>query len=110
MTLPSDIRLIRYIIYDNKFLTNIKNKTRTDWASISILAHEVAHHLNGHTIDGTGSRPDKELESDEFSGFILAKLGSSLIESQSAINSVASDYQSSTHPNKYSRLEAIKKG
>ena len=100
----------RLIIYSQNFILKINNSTGTDWAGISIMAHEVGHHLNGHTISGTGSRPPLELESDEFSGFICGKMGATLQEAQSAINQAGSSRGSATHPPKSARLEAIAVG
>ncbi|MBP9152947.1 MAG: M48 family metalloprotease [Flavobacteriales bacterium] len=96
----------RMIFYSQNFILNIESATGTDWAGISILAHEIGHHLNGHTIIVGGSRPSLELEADKFAGFVSAKLGASLKESQAAINQVASSTGSSTHPPKSARLEA----
>lgn len=110
VNLPSDLGTIRYIIYDNKFLERVDNTARTDWAAISILAHEVAHHLNGHVLDVAGSRHEKELEADEFSGFVLFKLGASLNESQAALRELQSSSGSSTHPPKSARLKAVETG
>ncbi len=97
------------MLYNPSFISSIDKTTGTDWASISILAHEIGHHLNGHTLEG-GSRPDNELEADEFSGFVLRKLGASLSESQLAMKIVADARASSTHPGKYDRLTAIAEG
>jgi len=99
----------RYIIYNQTFIYNITNKVNY-WASICILAHEVGHHLNGHSLLPGGSRPNIELEADKFSGFVLAKLGASLEEAQSAIQSLASEFSSSTHPPRSARLAAIANG
>ncbi len=99
----------RYILYNQTFMYNISNRINY-WGSISILAHEVGHHLNGHSLIPGGSRPSLELEADKFSGFILSKLGASLDESQSAINSLASEYGSPTHPPKSARIAAIANG
>ena len=110
VNLPSDIGTLRYIIYDNKFLDKVERRASSGWTATSILAHEIAHHLNGHTLDFGGSRPEKELEADEFSGFVLYKLGASLSEAQAAINSLQSDQGSSTHPPKSQRLTAIARG
>ena len=101
--------LERYIIYNQTFMYNISQKINY-WASVNILAHEVGHHLNGHSLQLGGSRPSIELEADKFSGFILAKLGATLEEAQSAINSLASEQGSSTHPPKSARLAAIANG
>jgi tetratricopeptide (TPR) repeat protein len=101
--------LERYIIYNQTFMYNITQKINY-WASISILAHEVGHHLNGHSLIPGGSRPSLELEADKFSGFILAKLGATLDDAQSAINSLVSEQGSVTHPPKSARLAAIANG
>ena len=70
---------LRYIIYDPSFMSRL-DRSITDWASTSILAHEIGHHLSGHTlkksIDNAAQRA-KEVEADEFSGFVMFKLGAS---------------------------------
>ncbi len=100
----------RYILYSQNFISQIHRATQTDWAAISILAHEIGHHLNGHTLDFGGSRPSSELEADEFSGFVLRKMGASLPEAQAAMNVLAQEEGSPTHPGKSARLEAIAVG
>jgi hypothetical protein len=100
----------RYILYNNQFMEMANNSTRTDWASISILAHEIAHHLQGHTLQKGGSRPEIELEADEYSGYILHKLGASLEDAQKAVSTLISEEGSSSHPGKFKRLEAIQSG
>jgi len=105
----SIIKNQRYILYNQTFMNNIMKRVNY-WASISILAHEVGHHLNGHSLMPGGSRPTLELEADKFSGFILAKLGASIEEAQSAINSLVAVKGSTTHPGKSARLAAIANG
>jgi len=114
---------IRYILYDNAFMSEIANKTNT-WSNTSILAHEVGHHINGHSVDvlllasdvvkpkSLGDKRLQELEADEFSGFILAKLGATLTQASEAISLLANDKDDSfsTHPSKSKRLNAIKIG
>lgn len=100
----------RLILYSQNFILKMNSTTGTDWAGISILAHEIGHHLNGHTISGSGSRPSLELEADEWSGFVLAKMGATLEEAQKAITTASSDRGSQTHPPKSARLEAIAVG
>jgi hypothetical protein len=99
----------RYILYNQTFMYNISKKINY-WASISILAHELGHHLNGHSLKSGGSRPSIEIEADKFSGFILAKLGSTLEDAQSAINLLVSEEGSLTHPGRSARLAAIANG
>jgi tetratricopeptide (TPR) repeat protein len=114
---------VRYILYDPQFMEEIALATN-DWTKLSILAHEIGHHVNGHSLDlilyatETVDAPSleesrkMELEADEFSGLILFKLGASLEEAQSAINliSTSGDDTYSTHPSKAKRLKAIEKG
>lgn len=99
----------RYILYDPNFMDKIQNAAQTDWAGISILAHEIGHHLNGHTMLRGGS-PVLELEADEFSGFVLRKMGASLEDAQKAMSIISNERGSSTHPGKSARLAAIADG
>jgi hypothetical protein len=100
----------RYLLYNPKFLAAVNRAGHTDWGGISILAHEMGHHLNGHTLRGGGSQPQDELEADEFSGFVLRRLGASLAQSQAALAAVADDEGSATHPGRTPRLAAISQG
>lgn len=100
----------RYILYNQRFIQSVKNDTRTNWSAVSILAHEIGHHLNGHTVQSGGNWHKMELESDEFSGFILRKMGASLTDAQAAMNLLASANGSMTHPGKSDRLLAIERG
>ena len=100
----------RYLLYNPDFLNAVNRTGHTDWAGISILAHEMGHHLNGHTLRAGGSQPADELEADEFSGFVLRKLGASLAQAQAAMASVADNEGSATHPGRTPRLAAIGQG
>lgn len=100
----------RYIIYDKEFFKRVKNITKTDWSAVSILAHEIGHHLNGHNLVSGVNNYQSELQADEFSGFVLAKMGATLDESLRAINSFGSEENSKTHPKKSDRIEAISNG
>ena len=100
----------RFILYDNEFFNRITQQTRNDWSAISILAHEVGHHLNGHALNDEGSNHKWELDADEFSGFVLARMGSSLEDAQSAVNSLKNENATATHPAKSDRLAAVAKG
>ena len=100
----------RYLLYNPDFLNAVNRAGHTDWAGISILAHEMGHHLNGHTLRPGGSQPADELEADEFSGFVLRKLGANLAQAQAALATVADDQGSATHPGRGPRLTAISQG
>lgn len=100
----------RYILYNPEFINWISNATKDKWAAITLLAHEVGHHLNGHTIRKSGSTPALELEADEFAGFVLHKLGASLEQAQEVMKHIAKTKASRTHPARTSRMLAIQTG
>jgi len=105
---------MRYILYDPKFINSI-SQTSNYWANMSILAHEVGHHINGHTLGSSISAYEnkiQELEADEFSGFVMQKIGANLEQSIDAIASISAsgDDTYSSHPNKSRRIKAITKG
>ena len=100
----------RYILYNPKFISAINSASGNNWSGVSILAHEIGHHLNGHTLTNMGSRPDIELEADEFSGFVMNKLGANLADAQAALAIAASLKASHTHPARKDRLTAIATG
>ena len=100
----------RYILYDPKLLSYSDRQSGDYWSSMSILAHEIGHHLSGHTITNKGSNPPDELEADKFSGFVLYKLGASLEQATAAMQNLGSENDSYSHPSKYKRIQLISKG
>ena len=100
----------RYILYNPNFMKQLEKTTGTKWAGISVLAHEIGHHLNGHTMSGQGSSPDLELEADEFSGFVLRKMGATEDQAGAAMRTLATNEASRTHPARDNRLYAINEG
>lgn len=100
----------RYIIYNQYFMREMRETTGTRWAATSIMAHEIGHHLNGHTLESAGSRPRIELEADYYSGFVLQKMGASLEEARKAMALLGNPSGSSTHPPKHDRLASITNG
>ncbi|HET6995808.1 MAG TPA: hypothetical protein VFI06_12540 [Chitinophagaceae bacterium] len=100
----------RYVLYNPEFISWITKLTKSRWAAMALLAHEVGHHLNGHTLKKGGSRPALELEADEFAGFILHRLGASLEESQEVMKYIARPEITDTHPARASRMLAIQGG
>ena len=75
---------VRYILYDKDFIDAIATRTNS-WSNLSILAHEIGHHVNGHSLDlvvyateaveapTLSESRQMELEADEYSGFVMFK-------------------------------------
>lgn len=119
----------RYIFYNKDFMYNVSNKTN-DLSNLFILAHEVGHHVNFHTKDllllSSGEiaipkleeKRKQELEADEFAGFVMARLGYSLLETKEALKNLKDDWRTekynddkySTHPTILKRLGAVNIG
>ncbi|MCQ4165792.1 TPM domain-containing protein [Tahibacter harae] len=101
----------RVIAYNRRFMEQVREATRNnDWAPVSIMAHEIGHHLSGHTITPGGSQPPTELEADKFSGFVLYKMGSSLADAQKALETLVPEQDGKTHPGRRKRVAAIRDG
>jgi hypothetical protein len=105
---------IREILFNSKsineaFLNNdtIEHKEKI---IVSILAHEIAHHILGHTLKYDESRPLTEIEADRFSGYISGLFGSTLEEAQLAVNFFSNEEATKTHPSRVARLLAVKNG
>ena len=119
----------RYIFYNKDFMKNIKNEAN-EISNIFILAHEVGHHVNYHTKDlllamsgdlkipAISEKRKQELEADEFAGFVMARLGYSIIETKEALKNLRADWRTqdynddeySTHPTIFKRLGAVNIG
>jgi peptidase M48-like protein len=99
----------RYIAYNPKFIEKLNNKTATNWAAVSVLAHEIGHHLSGHTLPKNSS-PGNELIADKFSGFILFQMGATLNDAKTALSTIGHEMDTTKHPPKLARLAAIEEG
>jgi tetratricopeptide (TPR) repeat protein len=100
----------RFIQFDKAFLEAFQKSTNNRWFVFGVLAHEIGHHLNGHSLEGIGSRPNKEIEADEFAGFVMKKMGATLAEAQGIFSFMNNTDGPPTHPVKAKRYEAIKRG
>lgn len=100
----------RIILYDPSLFAFADHISNSYWTSMSILAHEIGHHLSGHTLNRKNSGYTNELEADEFSGFTLYKMGASKEQSIIAIKMFGNEVQTETHPSKAARIKAIEQG
>lgn len=97
----------RFIRYNPDWVAS--TLSTNEWEVIGLLAHELGHHLQGHTMTCTGSNHQAELEADAFAGTALFRLGANLEEAQSLWQRLPAE-ASETHPSRSQRLEAVANG
>ena len=109
MLTDKDGNEVRYIIYDAEWLQSFNKKTLTDWSGTFVLAHEIGHHLNGHSLNNGSSIPKFELEADYFAGRALANLGATLDETIAVMDDqpVKASY---SHPARADRIKQARAG
>lgn len=100
----------RYILYNPAFINILTRATGTKWAAISVLAHEIGHHLYSPSVNKGKIPLATELEADEFSGYVLAKMGATLEEARAAMQVLATAKATRTHPAGKDRLLSIAGG
>jgi hypothetical protein len=100
------------IVYNPQFLEQLSQQTMNRWAAISVLAHELGHHQNLDTAQSApvGGPYAAELRADFFSGSILRRLGARQTDATIAMQTSGSDTGTSSHPDKYRRIQEIIKG
>lgn len=97
----------RLVIYNKDLFYRIDEESKSYWASIFILAHEIGHHLSFNLISSDPIQA--ELEADQFAATILFKMGADTSESLQAIRSkfISNTKQTKTHPSRQHRIQKI---
>ena len=108
----------KIIIYDPLFLNKWADLSgELYWGVVTILAHEVGHHVLGHTAKAQlkatlEKKRSNELEADRFAGYVLGKLGASLENTLALMKKMDVNINDSkhTHPSGGKRVASIKTG
>ncbi len=98
----------RIIVYDPQWLKDVSNN-KSDWFGKMVMAHEIGHHLNGHSLNNGVSTHERELEADFFAGARMADLGATFADVEKAA-SVFAENSSSSHPGRNERTEQLLAG
>jgi Zn-dependent protease with chaperone function len=101
----------RLLLYNPTFMENVHARVCKDWGVYGIVAHEVGHHMQGHILRSMDMNFHQlELEADDFTGFVLYRMGATLEEAQRSTANLSQPQDTATHPGTARRLEAIKAG
>jgi len=108
----------RVIAYDPVFLDELaKESGDYHWGTVTVLAHEVGHHVSKHIFKYSNEptlaqvRGD-ELEADKFAGLVLGYMGASLTNAQALMKTMNDNFDDTTHthPSGEKRVAAITLG
>ncbi|MCB0452809.1 MAG: SEL1-like repeat protein [Aequorivita sp.] len=100
---------VRYVLYDPNLLQNVVDKTNDTWAAKFILAHEIGHHMLGHSLNNGKSNHKYELDADFWAGRALGMMGATEEETLSATN-ILPENASSSHPARADRRAKAREG
>ena len=101
------------VLWDSAFLAELDDMAGTRWASVAVLAHELAHHLNNDTGQNPGmipphERQEQELYADRYAGQKLREFGVSRGEAVAVFNHMGEGGDS--HPPSRQRVAAAGEG
>lgn len=99
----------QYIGYDSSFMSRLRNEVDY-WSVFAVLAHELAHHKLGHTLENRGSRPHIEIHADRMAGLLMQKSGASLNNTLTLPSLAFMQNGGKTHPTGAQRRVAFKGG
>ena len=97
----------RVIVYSPSFLAQLQtNGGGSQWLPIFVMAHELGHHIEGHTIAAGGSNHQTEYEADTWATHALKNMGATLSETTAAMRAMPMP-TSGTHPGSNERVANI---
>lgn len=103
---------ISYILYNPGWLSRLYVDSNEYWADRAVIAHELGHIWYNHSMVALGSNPTIELQADEYAGIILARMGATLEQAESAYlsNVMRTPEGTHDHPPTNDRVAAVERG
>lgn len=99
------------IVWDVEFMERLDRQAGSEWASVAVLGHEIAHHANSDTVQDNIPAPERreqELHADKWAGFALAQLGVDREEAVAVFGLLGNG--GNTHPPARQRVEWAREG
>src|SRR5205807_7071622 len=101
----------RLLLYNLFVLDNFEKSGRRDWRIAVVIAHQIGHHANRHSLElERHMRLEIELEADRFAGYLLFQLGATLEDIKIASTAFASTQANTNYPDRTARVAAITEG
>jgi len=97
------------IAYNELYFRRLEVGFNSDWPALVTLAHEIGHHLQGHTLDDSRASAAFETEADQFAGFVVSRLGGPR-EDCEAVFATAPEDATLEKPSRQERLTAFRAG
>lgn len=99
----------RVIVYSPGFLQQLQSAAASNktWAVRFVLAHELGHHLEGHTVGSAANQWEAEYQADAWAARILKRMGATEKEALAAMEAYVVP-PSQTHPGSKQREANIK--
>ena len=114
--LPGNVSRVKAYIKDNERILEYnpefmqKLQGDTNWHGISVLAHQIGHHLSNHALTDDQTSIKEELEADRYAGFVLHKMGASLQEAITALETANREEKLEGTASMNARLAALTQG
>ena len=105
---PDFLGRVKRLSFSNRDLPNVSGK---DWETLTVLAHELGHHINNHILNPLpgATQHERELEADESAGFMIYLMGGSMAQASQVFTTLP-EQGTYTHPGRVQRISSVRKG
>ena len=95
-------------MYDTEVVF-VDSKGVIRYDDLSVLAHEIGHHITGHTVLNNLSSYAEELGADRFAGFVLGRIGADFTQAMKW-TLILNKHDTKSHPARAKPQKASEEG